>query len=227
MGTSGQVIVFPFFGERYLWQFLRCQESIPSHWDVVVITDNDFKSDRFKVIQVPTPENDYEKLIFRRRIPEFVPIDDYSRVWHCDCDVMFTGDLLEKYGRPEYDNFVIVSQEPMTTIDNEHMGKGFDADELNRLRLNRAPAINGGLIGVPISQAYFWGLYAFGIDDFHRGRPDVLSCDQQVLNVIYHRQKSNFALADIEDIGFPTRGTFGKMMNHYIGYMGNKHEIMI
>lgn len=224
MGAPGQVIVFPFFGERYLWQFLRCEQTIPD-WEVVVITDQDYSSDRFKVIQVPTPDSDYEKLIFRRRIPEFVDIKKYTRVWHCDCDVMFTGDLLQKYAG--YENYVIVSEEPMTRIDNEHMGMSFDTEELEWLVLNRAPAINGGLFGVPRSQAYFWQLYATGIDEFHAKKPEVMSCDQQILNNLYHRRKVNFALAQMPDIGFPTRGTEGEMMNHFIGYYGNKHELMI
>ena len=227
MESSSQIIVFPFFGERYLKQFQVCAKTIPSHWNVVVITDQDYSHDRFKVIRVQTPPTAYDCLTFRKRIPEFVDINLYDQIWHCDPDVLFTGDLLAKYGELPYSKYIIVSEEPMTRIDNEHMGMAFDPYKLESLVLNRQPAINGGLIGVPKLWAFFWDLYQINIDEFHELRPDIMSCDQQVLNQMYHSDDWGFALTDKEDVGFPTRQTEGKLMNHYIGaYIQDKDQVM-
>jgi hypothetical protein len=231
MGAPNQIIVFPFFGEKYLKQFKVCAKTIPASWNVVVITDQNYLDDRFTVYRVDTPRTAYECLTYRKRIPEFINLDDYDQVWHCDPDVLFTGDLLPKYGELPYSKYIIVSEEPMTRIDNEHMGMTFNADELEGMVLRHAPAINGGLIGVPKSQVQFWAMYAGNIDTFHFGHPDILSCDQQILNLMYHVDwsiaKLDFALTDKEDVGFPTRGLRGKLMNHYIGaYIENKHEVM-
>ncbi|MFA5715851.1 MAG: hypothetical protein WC998_08925 [Candidatus Paceibacterota bacterium] len=227
MESSSQIIVFPFFGERYLKQFQVCAKTIPSHWNVVVITDQDYSHDRFKVIRVQTPPTAYDCLTFRKRIPEFVDINLYDQIWHCDPDVLFTGDLLAKYGELPYSKYIIVSEEPMTRIDNEHMGRAFDSEMLEWLVLNHAPAINGGLIGVPKIFNSFWGKYANRIDMFHAEKPDIMSCDQQVLNSIYQEIYFDFALTDKEDVGFPTRQTEGKLMNHYIGaYIQDKDQVM-
>jgi hypothetical protein len=221
-----QLIVFPFFGERYLKQFLVCAKTIPKHWQVIVITDQQFEDDRFSIIWVDTPASDFDKMIFRRRIPEFVNIEAYDQVWHCDPDVLFTGDLLEKYGQLPYSKYILVSDEPGTKITDREMGVGFDPQVLELLSLNHAPAINGGLIGVPKDQNGFWAKYSDYIDLFHSQFPDVMSCDQQVLNVIYHSRLFPFALIESEDIGFPTRGPLGKLINHFIGFDLNKHEVM-
>jgi hypothetical protein len=227
-----QVIVFPFFGEKYLNQFKVCAKTIPSDWNVVVITDQNYLEDRFTVLRVDTPVSAYDCMTFRKRIPEFVNIDDFDRVWHCDPDVLFTGDLLEKYSNPPWDKYIIVSEEPMTRIDCPEMGMAFNADELEFMVLNHYPAINGGLIGVPKSLIEFWRMYDYHIDHFHSGHPNVMSCDQQVLNLLYHVEfpylpQLTFALTDLEDVGFPTRGTHGQMMNHYIGAnLPDKDKIM-
>jgi hypothetical protein len=223
-----QVIVFPFFGEKYLNQFKVCAQTIPADWNVVVITDQNYLEDRFTVLRVEPPASAYDCMTFRKRIPEFVNIDDFDRVWHCDPDVLFTGDLLEKYSKPPWDKYIIVSEEPMTRIDCPEMGMAFDFFELEILVLNREPAINGGLIGVPKLFKEFWKVYRKHIDSFHRKYPDILSCDQQVLNFLYHRwEVGAYALTDLEDVGFPTRGTHGQMMNHYIGAnLPDKDKIM-
>jgi hypothetical protein len=98
---------------------------------------------------------------------------------------------------------------------------------LQYLKLNRAHAINGGLIGVPKTHYKFWEIYRQHCEFFHARLPEINSCDQQILNELYHNWSGDFALTDLEDTGFPTRGITGKLMNHYIGaYMPDKHEVM-
>jgi hypothetical protein len=217
-----QVIVFPFFGERYLKQFQVCARTIPSHWEVVVITDQAY--DRFTVIKVNTPASTYDCLTFRKRIPEFVDIEKYDRVWHCDCDILFSGDLLAKYADNKTD--IIVNHEPMTRIDNEFMAPAFDKEELERLILNNAPAINSGLFGVPRCQSEFWDTYKDLINDFHAIHPDLFTPDQYMLNRMYHRSMGKFLLMNSEEVGFPTRGTRGSLVNHYIGFGLDKLKLM-
>lgn len=227
MGAPNQVIVFSFFGEIYLRQFQVCAKTIPEGWNVVVVTDQDYRDSRFTVLQVDSPVSLYECFTFRKRIPDFVDITKFDRVWHCDCDVMFTGDLLGKYYNPKYADFIIVSDEPMTTIDNEHMGRAIKPVLLQKLVTDRAPAINSGLIGVNKDQNSFWNNYRILVEELYASRPDVLFPDQQILNKLYHESEFKFKLTDKDDIGFPTRGTKGWLMNHYIGaYIENKDKVM-
>jgi lipopolysaccharide biosynthesis glycosyltransferase len=222
-----QLIVFPFFGENYLKQFKVCAKTIPSDWNVLVITDQNYLEDRFTVLRVDSPVSAYDCMTFRKRIPEFINIDEWDQVWHCDPDVLFTGDLLKKYSELPYSKYIIVSEETGTRIDCQEMGSGFNNVELEHLILNHSPAINGGLIGVPKLNNWFWEDYKERIDLFHEMKPDILSCDQQVLNILYIWDYDYFALTDKEDVGFPTRGTQGNLMNHYIGAnIENKHELM-
>ena len=84
MGTSNQVIVFPFFGDKYAEQFKVCSETIPNDWDVMVISDQDLylfcEGKGYQFTRIPHLLDEFQKMTFRKDIPEYINISKYNRV---------------------------------------------------------------------------------------------------------------------------------------------------
>lgn len=223
MGAPSQVIVFNPFGSVYIEQFQVCLQTIPKHWDVVVITDEVFDpgDHSLKIIKVPLPARPVDRLAFRMNIHDFVDINQYDQVWYSDIDVLFKGDILAKYAESQT---IMVANEPFTKLDNYHMGSALTGQEV-QMNIN-APAINGGLWCIPKTEFAFFEHYRQQLITFISLYPDQWSADQLILNAIFHRKEGNFRLFDFGDVGFPTRGFEGKLVNHFIGQFGDKTNQM-
>lgn len=224
MGVSGnQIIVFIFFGEKYLEQFRICSQTIPESWNVAVITDVPFENIHKKTEQiiVPKPEDVYKILAFRKYIPDFIKIKNYSRVWFSDVDILFRSDILAKYAKSKN---ILLAVEQYTSITNPWMSGGFTEEEIKQLETEKQPAINGGFFSVPKNKYDFFIQYKTLIDWFSSRYPTEKSIDQWVLNNMYHRKINEFKLFTIED--FSINGDPKAMVNHYVGMFTEKIDLM-
>ncbi len=217
-----QVIVFVFFGQKYLDQFLICHQTIPNYWNVKVIADVECDIKGVEFIKVDTPPSVYEMLTYRKNIHYLIDINKYSQVWYSDPDILFTGDILAKY--KNIDN-IMLSVEPKTSMRHPCMAGVFSESELLYLESIKAPAINGGFYMVPKNHYEFFEQYATLIDFFSSKWPNDRSTDQHVLNNMYHRKLNQFQLFTSEDFGLHARDGF-KLVNHYIGMDSDKIELM-
>ena len=226
MGVSDkQVIVFVFFGEKYWDQWLLCADTFGHDWEIVIISDMGvgFYYDNLTIIKVPTPSTVYDMLTFRKRIPEFIDLDEYSQVWYSDPDILFKGDILDKY---KHATDVLVSNEPNCSIKHPCMNGWFRSHELDAMEASKAPCINGGFFCVPRQQKDFWVKYRT-LCDFMEQLDQNKSTDQFVLNNLYHRKLHDMKLFEAGDVCFrpDETGVYG-MVNHYIGMGSEKVEIM-
>lgn len=221
-------MVFVFFGQtKYLEQYKLCAETIPLSWNTKVITDLHFENScrMGECIQVPTPTTVYDMLTFRKRIPEFVDINKYDRIWYSDPDILFTGDILKKY---ENNDNILLAYEPQCTIMHPCMSGGFDIIELHDMEKKRVSCINGGFWSIPKSKYEFFTQYKTLCDFFSSKWPNDMSTDQHVLNNLYHRGIIEAELFDAKDVVFRPNETgqpFG-LVNHYIGMHSDKIEVM-
>jgi hypothetical protein len=225
MGVSNkQVIVFVFFGQQYWDQFKTCIKSIGEKWSIKIITDVKCCNENgVEYIYVPTPATVYDMLTFRKRIPEFVAVEKYDQIWYSDPDILFKGNILEKY-KDATD--VMVSYEPHCNIYHPCMNGWFTTEELSDIDYRKQPCINGGFFMVPKSQKDFWIKYRT-ICEFMESREPNKSNDQFVLNNIYHRKLHKIKLFDTSDVCFrpDETGVYG-MVNHYIGMGSDKLDVM-
>jgi hypothetical protein len=216
MGTS-QAIVFVFFGQQYWEQFEVCYKTIPKDWNVIVFSDTietEIHKYNFSHYGVTTPQTVFEKLTYRKNIHKLIDINQYSQIWYSDPDMLFTGDILAKY---KDSKSILVSNEPFMDMSNEHFNGGFSDKEVYSLVENFAPAINGGLYCVPKNCYSFFEQYESLLNIFSALNPGNMATDQHALNNLFHRKLNTFELFDKDDVGFPTRQTEGKYVNHYIG----------
>lgn len=223
MGNSS-VVVFVFFGEQYLEQFKVCAETIPKHWNVKIITDckGSNLGNSFEWIKVPTPDSVYKMLTFRKNIDLFVDINKYDQVWYFDCDMLFKGDILEKYKELSR---IMVSFEPEGDWYHPCFSGGFNELELMGLSGNDALCINGGMFAVPKHKYYFFDLYRETIAKLEKELPENKSIDQFALNHLFHRKIIKMSNFPLTDIGFLGKGGF-KLVNHYIGMGNDKVQLM-
>jgi len=228
MGSTNQVIVFVFFGEQFVEQFRVCSHTIPKSWNIKVITDVKFSipfENLFECIVVPTPTNVYDMLTFRKRIPEFIQIKKYDRVWYSDPDMLFTGDILSKY---QNSDDILLAYEPNVSLRHPCLCGGFSEEELCELERINAPAINGGFYSVPKAKYDFFRQYKDLCNFFESKWPENKSTDQYILNNLYHRKLNEFKLFTSDEIKYHPQekdGVFG-LVNHYIGMGMEKIELM-
>lgn len=219
-----QVIVFVFFGQQYAEQFFASCKSHPDNWDKIIITDQLlFNGKYFTNIIVDTPATVYDMLTFRKRIPEFIDVEKYDQIWYSDPDILFKGDIMERY-KDATD--VMVSYEPNCNIFHPCMNGWFTTEELSDIDYRKKPCINGGFFMVPKSQKDFWIKYRT-ICEFMESREPNKSNDQYVLNNIYHRELHPIKLFQPDEVCFrpDETGVYG-MVNHYIGMGSDKLEVM-
>jgi hypothetical protein len=213
---NNQAIIFVFFGHDYMEQFQLALKTMPINWNIIVISDIEItdRSINYYGIKVPTPETIYEKLTYRKNIHKLIDINQYSQVWYSDPDMLFTRDIIKKY---KDSKSILVSNEPFMDMSNEHFNGGFSENEIKGLIENFAPAINGGLYCVPKNCYSFFEQYESLLNIFSALNPNNMATDQHALNNLFHRKLNTFELFDKDDVGFPTRQTEGKYVNHYIG----------
>ena len=227
MGSTNQIIVFVFFGEQFVEQFKVCSKTMPAYWNVKVITDVQFSIPMpiSECIVVPTPSTVFDMLTFRKRINEFINIKKYDRVWYSDPDILFKGDILEKYSNS---NDILLAYEPNTSLKHPCMCGGFSEEELQKLESINAPAINGGFYSVPKKKYDFFRQYKDLCNFFESKWANNKSTDQYILNNLYHRKLNEFILFTSDDVKYHPQekdGVFG-MVNHYIGMGMEKIELM-
>ncbi len=225
MGASNQVIVFVFFGQKYMEQFKSCMMTMPDYWNVKVINDiYGHVSGNIEFIQIPTPKTVYDMLTYRMYIDKHVKIRDYSAVWYSDPDILFKGDIIDKYRRL---NKVMVSHEPNCPVNHPCMTGGFSDEEVALLVQGECACINGGFYAVPKSHYSFFEQYRTLCKWFRSRWPDDHSTDQHVLNNLFHRNITDMDLFDVADVCFrpDETGVYG-MVNHYIGMHSEKVELM-
>lgn len=230
-----QAIVFVFFGQDYWEQFELSIRTIPNNIDVFVITDNRPNPDNYfeqtnllngfpyRMLHGVSPETVFDKLTYRKNIHNLVDLNQYSQIWYADPDILFTGDIFEKY---KDSKAILVSNEPDMTMQNEHFNGGFTDIEITEMVDNFAPAINGGLYCVPKCCYSFFNQYESLLNIFSESQPTNMANDQHALNNLFHRKLNNFELFERGDVGFPTRNSTGKYVNHYIGMGMYKLNLM-
>jgi hypothetical protein len=225
-----QAVVFVFFGSKYWQQFEICADSIRADWNIFVITDEQtqkacligWSGILIEVINVPTPTTVFDMLTYRQYIDKHIDITKYDQIWYCDPDMLFKGNILMKYSGCKQ---VLVSNEPIP-INNIHMCGCFSESEIEKLLSENAPAINGGFFMIPKEQYSFFDVYRRSIARQKEKHPEVLSTDQHCLNELFHCKLIDAKLFDEGDVGFPSHGTDGKYINHYIGMYRDKIDWM-
>jgi len=224
--AAKQVIVFVFFGEKYMEQFDCCLKTIPAREgiEIVVITDTiEYKGFCLDIIKVPTPATLYDMLTFRSRIPDFIDVNKYSQVWYSDVDILFKGDILDKY---KHATDVMISHEPNAPLRHPFINAWFNEQELQQMEAEHAPAINSGFFCVPKQQKDFWIKYK-ALCQFTGVLMQNKESEQCLMNHIYHRKQHSMKLFDTSEVCFrpDETGEYG-MVNHYIGMGSDKVDIM-
>jgi hypothetical protein len=210
-----QLVYLVAFGPECLEQFNVCYKGLKKcDIDIALITDQNYNEEKVSVIRVEPVLNAREQYAFRTGFRDYIPIEDYDRVWYMDCDFLIFKDIFTYHSLADG---ILLSNEPKLTAGNPC----FSGDMTDHERgVNfYGPAINAGIYSVPKKYFHWFAMYDHLVKGLMSRNLHINIPEQMVLNSIYVRYQGNFLMELMEGVGFPEKGVTGQeMAYHYACY---------